>query len=280
MALIGIPTAPTFSRRTNHNSIDIPRSRAYRHRVRHIVALSGGKDSTCMALALKQREPRKYEFAITPTGRELPAMDDHWRRLECLLGAALIRVPAPTLVDLIIKQRALPNQRMRWCTRMVKIEPFMAYAQSATPATVYVGIRADEVQGDDARRGTDWQGVEGVTQNLPLVRWGWGINKVLEYNRSRGVVVPPRSDCDFCFFQRLGEWWRLWRDHRDRWNEGEALEDFTGHTFRSDQRDTWPASMRGMREIFEKGYTPKGANQIEMEFDIAERPRMCAWCAR
>lgn len=39
-----------------------------------IVALSGGKDSTVMALELKEREPDAYEFCYTPTGRELPAM--------------------------------------------------------------------------------------------------------------------------------------------------------------------------------------------------------------
>jgi tRNA(Ile)-lysidine synthase TilS/MesJ len=29
--------------------------------MRHVVALSGGKDSTAMALALAEREPRDYE---------------------------------------------------------------------------------------------------------------------------------------------------------------------------------------------------------------------------
>lgn len=245
-----------------------------------IVAVSGGKDSTAMALELQEREPGDYEFAITPTGRELPPMVAHWENLERILGKKLIRVPAPTLGDLIIKQRALPNQRMRWCTRMVKIEPFIAYAESKKPAVCCVGIRADEVNGDNARQGTDWNGIDGVVQDFPMVRWGWGISQVKDRLGKRGIIVPERTDCDICFFQRIAEWWRLWRDYPDKWEEGEAYEAFTGHTLRSDQRDTWPASMKGLRSKFEAGFIPKGAAQLEMKTEISQRPTMCAWCAR
>lgn len=246
--------------------------------MRHLVALSGGKDSTAMALHLREAEAdREYEFLITPTKRELPEMNAHWEKLECLLGQKLVRIPAPTLVDLIIKQKALPNWRMRWCTRLIKIEPFMLYAQEASPSVCYVGIRADEA-GD--REATDWHGIEGVKQDFPLVRWGWGLSRVKQYLGDRGIVIPNRTDCDICFWQQIGEWWRLWRDHKDRWMEGEALEHFTGHTFRSEQRDTWPASMKGMRELFEKGFVPRGAAQIPLGTDVSSRPAMCPWCAR
>src|SRR5437763_6540340 len=106
----------------------------------HIVAISGGKDSTAMALRLQEIEPRPYEFCITPTGRELPVMTEHWKRIECLLGKALVKVPAPTLLEKIKEYQALPNWRMRWCTREVKIEPFMQYVASQKPATVCVGL--------------------------------------------------------------------------------------------------------------------------------------------
>lgn len=240
----------------------------------HFVGLSGGKDSTAMALALKQREPdARYEFLITPTKRELPEMDAHWSRLEVLLGQPLIRVPALSLVELIVKKGALPNWRMRWCTVLVKIEPFMAYVSARAPGITCIGIRADEVLGDTPREGTDWSGVEGVTQDFPLVRWGWGLNKVLSYLNERGVIVPKRTDCDWCFFQRLIEWYELWRDHLDRWMEGEAIEKLYGHTFRSDQRDTWPASMEGLRKCFESG-------RIPVETRNRQRKTMCSWCAR
>lgn len=228
-----------------------------------------------MALRLAEVEPDNYEFCITPTGRELPEMNEHWKKLERLLGKPLVRIPAPTLVELIVKYRALPNWRMRFCTREIKIEPFHAYALQKAPAICYVGIRADEID----RTGSI--GLKnGVVQDLPFVRWGWGINRVREYVVERDAVPPERTDCDLCFFQRLAEWWRLWRDHLDLWMEGEAMEEATGHTFRSDARDSWPASMRELRKMFEAGYVPKGAAQINLRLDVSERPNMCAWCAR
>lgn len=245
--------------------------------VTRIVALSGGKDSTAMALGLKEREPDNYEYCYTPTGRELPEMLDHWKNLECLLGKPMILIPGPTLLDRIIKYKALPNFRMRWCTPEIKIEPFIKYAESVKPAVCYVGIRADEA---DDRQGTNWNGIEGVNQDLPLVRWGWGVNRVREYLREKGVTIPQRTDCDLCYHQRIGEWWCLWHDHKDRWQEIEALEEWTGHTLRSEQRDSWPASLKGMREQFEAGYVPKGADQTEIPLDVSERKTMCAWCAR
>ena len=243
----------------------------------HLVAISGGKDSTAMALRLNEVEPNNYDFLITPTGRELPPMLEHWKRLECLLGKPLTRIPCPTLMDLIIKWHCLPSWRRRYCTGNIKIEPFKLYAASVAPAVCYVGIRADE---SDDRSGTNWNGIEGVTQDLPLVRWGWGVNRVREYLRERNVEIPERTDCDCCFFQQLGEWWRLWRDYKERWQEIEALETWTGETFRSPSRDTWPASLKELRIKFEAGYIPKGAADQKLRLDVSERATMCAWCAR
>lgn len=241
----------------------------------HIVAISGGKDSTAMALRLQEVEPRDYTFAITPTGRELPTMTAHWARLETLLGKPLLRIPAPSFLDRVKKYRTLPNYRMRWCTREIKLEPFMSFVQEHLPATTYIGIRADEVLGSDPRQGTNWNGIEGVTQDFPMVRWCWDQLKVRAYLIECGVTIPPRTDCDICFFQRLIEWYELWRDYPELWREGEALEAFTGHTLRSDQRDSWPASMAGLRTEFERGRVPEDTRKRQ-----PQRQTMCAWCAR
>ena len=55
--------------------------------VKTVVALSGGKDSTAMALRLAEIEPNAdYHWVLTPTGNELPPMYEHWRKLKDLLG--------------------------------------------------------------------------------------------------------------------------------------------------------------------------------------------------
>ncbi len=230
-----------------------------------------------MALRLSEVEPVNYEYAITPTGNELPAMYDHWKKLECLLGKKLtVLGGGKSIQGEIRRQNCLPNHRMRWCTRILKIEPFQAFLLSASPAVSYVGIRGDEVAD---REGVDHSQIDGITNRYPLVEWGWGISEVLRYLDERGVEVPERTDCAMCFFQRLGEWWRLWKFHRQDYIEAEALEELVGHTLRSEARDSWPASLRKMRHEFEKGAVPKGANQADL-WGTSKRTGMCGICAR
>lgn len=223
----------------------------------HVVALSGGKDSTAMAVRLKEEHPEiAYTYVCTPTGNELPAMFQHWSKLRETLGGTFIPIMGGSLQGLIEKQEALPNWRQRWCTRMLKIEPYAAWLlqQSKTHDRIisYVGIRADE----EEREGGDYSKIEGIEMRFPMREWGWGIREVLNYLEQKNIVIPERTDCAWCFFQTLGEWWVLWKEHPDLYAQGEAMEALTGYTFRSDGRDTWPASLAGLREEFEKGRIP------------------------
>ena len=185
---------------------------------------------------------------ITPTGNELPEMQLHWARLEDLLGKPLIRLGTQTLVSLIEFHNALPNNRMRWCTRQLKIEPALAWARRNAPVIMYVGLRADE-----AREGIYGEDVEC---DFPFHRWGWKLENVLRCNARHGIVIPQRTDCAYCYDQQLIEWYRLWLNHRAVWNEGKALEAKTGRTFRSPSRDTWPAALADLEKEFEAGRVP------------------------
>lgn len=237
----------------------------------HIVALSGGKDSTAMALHLVEVEPRDYQFVCTPTGNELPEMVLHWKRLAVLLGKPLtILSSGRSLVGEIKRQMALPNWRMRWCTRMLKIEPYQRFMLSVGPAVSYVGIRADEADREGASISGD------VETRFPLVEWGWGLAEVQRYLAERGVAIPKRTDCAMCFFQRLPEWFVLWRDHPEEYAEAEGLEAMVGHTLRSESRDSWPAALKDLRVAFESGRVPRGVETVSM----SERKVMCGTCAR
>ena len=221
----------------------------------HVVALSGGKDSTALALRLAEVEPRTYTYLYTPTRNEPAAMVDHWKRLGDVLGSPLVSVSKLSLAGLILKQKALPNWRQRWCTRMLKIEPYAAWllGQPQAVKVSYVGIRADEPE----REGGDYSDVPGVTMRFPMREWGWELGNVINYLAEKKIVIPKRTDCKLCFYQRLIEWWELWNEDPKGWAEGEALEEFTGHTFRSPGRDTWPASMKELRARFEAGDKPR-----------------------
>ncbi len=215
---------------------------------KHVVGLSGGKDSTALALRLAEVEPRQYEYICNETGDELPEMIDHWKRLEDMLGSPIVRVRSERgLIDEVRHQRMLPSSLRRWCTRVLKIEPTIAYMNSLPDDSVlYVGLRADE----EARRGLYG---EDVTVRFPMREWGWGEAEVWEYLASRNVCIPPRTDCAICPYQRLGEWRDLWRNHPERWIATVQLEDEIGATIRSPGRDTWPADLRSLGEEFAKG---------------------------
>src|SRR5215475_3929443 len=180
------------------------------------VAFSGGKDSTAMALRLHELG-ESFELLFTPTGDELPELHAHIAQIAARVGAPVVMPPNRSLYEWITTYRALPNFRMRWCTRQIKIEPCIAYLLAHPGSTLLVGLRADE----EARLGLYG---EYATYRYPLREWGWRVRDVWRYLAAQRVTVPRRTDCALCYDQRLIEWYQLYRDHPDRYARGEALE--------------------------------------------------------
>jgi hypothetical protein len=222
----------------------------------HVVALSGGHDSSILSVMLKEQQPgRVFNYVCTPTGDELPAMYEHWRLLAHLLGKRIIPIMGGTLRKVIREQKMLPNFRARFCTRIIKIEPYHAVLSelaAVAPVVSYVGLRADE----PGRAGGVYSDIPGVEMRFPLREWDMGETEVQAALADRGIVCPNRTDCARCYHQRLGEWYELWRDHPDIYADAEADEAEFGATYRSPGRDTWPVSLRGMRVRFEAGEVP------------------------
>jgi len=216
--------------------------------MKHVVGLSGGKDSTALALRLAELEPRDYEYICNETGNELPEMQAHWKNLELLLGKPIKRVRYELdLVGTIRQVKMLPSVFGRWCTRMLKIEPTIEYFERLPPGSVlYVGLRADE----EERKGLYG---EDIDIRFPMREWGWNEADVWRYLDNNGVHIPTRTDCAWCPYQRLGEWRNLYFEYPDIYNEGIFLEDEFGHTFRSPGRDTWPADLRSLAKEFDSG---------------------------
>lgn len=85
--------------------------------VRHILSLSGGKDSTALAIFIKDRIP-DLEYVFCDTGNELQETYDYLDRLEIFLGKKIIRLnpDRPFQHYLHIYRGVLPDARTRWCT--------------------------------------------------------------------------------------------------------------------------------------------------------------------
>lgn len=120
-------------------------------KVRHILGISGGKDSAALSIYLKQKYPQlKIEYYNSDTGCELTETEILIDRLSAYLGRikrlrAAEGSPEPTPFEHFLKSMGgfLPSPQQRWCTQKMKLSEFERYAGNDY-AVSYVGIRGDE----------------------------------------------------------------------------------------------------------------------------------------
>jgi len=94
--------------------------------VRHILGLSGGKDSAALAVFMRRQYPDlKLEYFFCDTGQELEETYDFLERLEARLNITIQRLQAERGFDhwLDVYGGLLPSPKMRWCTKQLKIAP-------------------------------------------------------------------------------------------------------------------------------------------------------------
>ena len=63
---------------------------------RHICGISGGKDSSALAVYMRREIPN-MEYFFCDTGAELPETYEYLTRLEVVLGKPIRRAPSRTL---------------------------------------------------------------------------------------------------------------------------------------------------------------------------------------
>ena len=119
--------------------------------VRHVLGISGGKDSAALAIYMQSLYPAMtIEYYTCDTGKELDETYELITNLESRLGLSIHKLYAPTAdhdnpFDYYHRLYGgyLPSSNARWCTQKLKIEPFEQYI-GTTPVISYVGIRGDE----------------------------------------------------------------------------------------------------------------------------------------
>ncbi|MCP2281083.1 phosphoadenosine phosphosulfate reductase family protein [Nocardia amikacinitolerans] len=192
---------------------------------RHVLGISGGKDSAALAVYLRDRLP-EMEYFFCDTGAELPETYEYLSRLEGVLGKPIARLNASRDFDhwLEVYQGTLPSPNMRWCTKNLKIKPLEEWIGD-DPAVSYVAIRADE------NRLGYISTKPNITAVFPFREDGIdreGVNRILD---EAGIGLPAyyewrtRSGCYFCFFQRKHEWVGLADRHPDLFQKAIEYED-------------------------------------------------------
>jgi 3'-phosphoadenosine 5'-phosphosulfate sulfotransferase (PAPS reductase)/FAD synthetase len=193
--------------------------------VRHILGLSGGKDSTALAIYMRDRVP-EIEYFFCDTGAELPETYEYLSRLEVYLGKKIERLSSDRTFDhwLKVYRGTLPSPNMRWCTKVLKIEPMEKWIGSSK-AISYVGIRADEA----GRKGY-MTAKKNIMTVFPFIDDSLDINDIESLLVEAGLGKPSyyewrsRSGCYFCFYQRKTEWIALHDKHPDLFDKAIAYE--------------------------------------------------------
>ena len=199
---------------------------------RHVLGLSGGRDSAALAVYMRQRHPEfEIEYFFTDTGKELPEVYEYLGRLEGFLGKPILRLNPDRDFDFWLKQynNFLPSPQTRWCTRQLKLRPFEQWLRPILEggATIYsyVAIRSDE----EYREGYSSKH-DNLIIKLPFKEEGIDKAGVLEILEAAGLGLPKyyswrtRSGCTFCFFQQKIEWIRLKEQHPEAFAEAKDYE--------------------------------------------------------
>jgi 3'-phosphoadenosine 5'-phosphosulfate sulfotransferase (PAPS reductase)/FAD synthetase len=203
--------------------------------VRHVLGLSGGRDSAALAVLLHRQVPQ-MEYFFCDTHKELPETYAYLALIEARLGISIHRLEAERGFDhwLDVYNGLLPSPRMRWCTKQLKIAPLERFIGD-DEAVSYVGIRADENRDGYVSTKANIRAV------FPFKEQGLVKRDVIRLLEESGIGLPDyyrwrsRSGCYFCFFQRKIEWVRLAEEHPDLF--AKAVEYETNH---SDGRQyTW-----------------------------------------
>lgn len=228
---------------------------------RHILSLSGGKDSTALAVYMRDKVP-EMEYVFMDTGEELAETYDYLERIESYLGKAIVRLKNSRqgFKDLLETRRSfLPSPKIRWCTHYLKIKPFEEYVGD-DPVISYIAIRADEPQ---------CKGYISTKPNISAVYpfiddrlIKQDIFKILDES---GLGLPEyykwrsRSGCYFCFFQQRIEWVGLLENHPDLYRKAAAFERVDGA---SGEGFTWSS-----KESLEELARPERIAQIKAEHE-------------
>lgn len=170
------------------------------NKVRHVLGISGGKDSAALAIYMKSKYPSlDVEFYSCDTGKELDETYQLIRNLEVYLGIKINLLQAAQNssedpFDHFLKMYGgfLPSSSSRWCTKKLKLEPFEKYVGN-DPVVSYVGIRGDEEREGYISTKKNIQSIFPFRRNI----WSEDVIVKLLSNQNIDLLLSFSSNIDF-----------------------------------------------------------------------------------
>ncbi len=193
--------------------------------VRHILSLSGGKDSAALAIYMRDRVP-EMEYIFHDSQKELPETYEYLDRLEAFLGKKIVKTTADLGFDhwFAVYGQMIPSNNRRWCTAKLKLKPFEQYV-GTDQIVNYIGLRADE------NREGYISHKPNITAVYPFREAGLVYADIVRILEESGLGLPKytewgrtRSGCFFCFYQQKIEWVRLKEKYPDLFEEAKRYE--------------------------------------------------------
>lgn len=169
-------------------------------KVRHVLGISGGKDSAALAIHVKTKYPSiDLEFYTCDTGKELDETYQLIQNLEVYLGIKIKLLQgaensSEDPFDHFLKMYGgfLPSSNARWCTKKLKLEPFEQYVEN-DPVVSYVGIRGDEDREGYISTKKNIQSIFPFRKNI----WSQDVIMKMLSNQNIGLLTQYINDIDF-----------------------------------------------------------------------------------
>lgn len=274
---------------------------------KHVLGISGGKDSAALAVYMRNNYPElDIEYFFTDTGEELPEVYEFLTKLEGELGKTITRLEPHRNFKFWLREfnQFLPSPQTRWCTIKMKLEPFRNWVnqwlKSGDTVYSYVAIRADE----DYREGYT-SNHQNLKIKLPFREDGIDKEGVIDILDASGLGLPKyyewrsRSGCTFCFFQQKIEWVRLKERHPEAfenakkleklakdndspftWSQGESLEMLEKEERIAQIKEDYAKRLARNQARREKFSNPLRANLVDIDdlYDCDEGNNSCNIC--
>lgn len=166
-------------------------------KVRHVLGISGGKDSAALAIYMKIHYPElDIEYYTADTGKELKETYELIEKLEVFLGKKIIQLRGykdspEKAFDHKLKMLGgfLPSPQNRWCTKYLKLDPFEKFVGDDLVIS-YVGIRGDEEREGYISKKTNIQSIFPFRKNI----WSEDvINKFLSNSNIEQITAIFKS---------------------------------------------------------------------------------------
>jgi len=169
-------------------------------KVRHLLGISGGKDSAALAIYTKTKYPSiDMEFYSCDTGKELEETYQLIRNLEVYLGIKISLLKgaensSEAPFDHFLKMYGgfLPSSTARWCTKKLKLDPFEKYVGN-DPVISYVGIRGDEERDGYISTKKNIQSIFPFRKNI----WSQDVVTKLLSNQNMEQLLAMSKNIDF-----------------------------------------------------------------------------------